>query len=165
MSESRRREALQQLARAEGIDEVVVLPTPNRSDFILWTHDAGAASASVLGFLTREYGLRLGDWGHFYRKLDHAALVHVFGAASGLEPMVSEPELAAQLKSAWALAQQTGASGPCLNALMQRALTLLDRLAGTAAEQAQAIVAEEAKRFQAEVLTQRPRSLVAGSGR
>ena len=71
-----------QLSRAEAIDEVAVLATCNRTEFILWTRDAAAASGSVLNFLTREYGLRLCEWKHFYRKIDEQALAHVFRVAS-----------------------------------------------------------------------------------
>ena len=59
ISESRRYEALVRLARSEAIEEISVLATSNRTEFILWTRDASAAANSVLNFLTAEYGLRL----------------------------------------------------------------------------------------------------------
>ena len=67
MSELRRYEAFHQLVRAEGIDEVIVLATCNRTEFILWASDPSEASNSVLRFLTHEYGLKMSDWSHFYR--------------------------------------------------------------------------------------------------
>jgi glutamyl-tRNA reductase len=125
ISEPRRYEALVQLSHAEGIDEVVVLATCNRTEFILWTSDASAASGSVLNFLTRDYGLKLCEWKHFYRKLDEQALAHVFRVAAGLDSMVlGEPEIVAQVKSAWALGQEVGTTGHFLDTVMQKALTV-----------------------------------------
>jgi glutamyl-tRNA reductase len=129
ISEPRRYEALVQLSHAEAIDEVAVLATCNRTEFILWTRDAAAASGSVLNFLTHEYGLRLCEWKHFYRKIDEQALTHVFRVASGLDSMViGEPEIEAQVKSAWALAQQVGTAGRFLDALFQKALAVGKRV-------------------------------------
>jgi glutamyl-tRNA reductase len=129
ISEPRRCEALVQLSHAEAIDEVAVLATCNRTEFILWTRDAAAASGSVLNFLTREYGLRLSEWKHFYRKIDEQALAHVFRVVSSLDSMViGEPEIEAQVKSAWALAQQAGAAGRFLDAVFQKALAVAKRV-------------------------------------
>jgi glutamyl-tRNA reductase len=129
ISDSRRYEALLQLSRAEGVDEVAVLATCNRTEFILWTRDASTAAGSVLNFLTREYGLRLCEWKHFYRKLDEAALAHIFRVASGLDSMViGEPEIVAQVKAAWALAQEVGTSGRILDSVFQKALTVSKRV-------------------------------------
>ncbi|MBZ5628921.1 MAG: glutamyl-tRNA reductase [Acidobacteriia bacterium] len=129
ISEPRRFEALVQLSRAQAIDEVAVLATCNRTEFILWTRDAATASGSVLNFLTREYGLKLCEWKHFYRKIDEQALTHVFRVASSLDSMiVGEPEIVAQVKAAWAVAQQVGTSGRFLDSVFQKALTVSKRV-------------------------------------
>ncbi len=129
ISEPRRLEALAQLSRADSIDEVAVLATCNRTEFLLWTRDAAAASGSVLNFLTREYSLRLCEWKHFYRKIDEQALTHIFRVASSLDSMVvGEPEIVAQVKAAWALAQQVGTTGRFLDAVFQKALTVSKRV-------------------------------------
>lgn len=129
ISESRRHEALMQLSRAEAIDEIVVLSTCNRTEFILWTRDASAAANSVLNFLTREYGLRLCEWKHFYRLLDDAALAHIFRVACSLDSMVlGEPEITGQVKAAWALSQEAAASGRFLDAVFQKALGVCTRV-------------------------------------
>src|SRR5512143_751432 len=129
ISEPRRLEALAQLSHAEAIDEVAVLATCNRTEFILWTRDAAAASGSVLNFLTKEYGLRLCEWKHFYRNIDEQALAHIFRVASSLDSMVvGEPEIVAQVKAAWALAQQIGTCGRFLDAVFQKALTVSKRV-------------------------------------
>ncbi|MGI9102483.1 MAG: glutamyl-tRNA reductase [Terriglobales bacterium] len=129
ISEGHRCEALTQLSRADGIDEAAILATCNRTEFILWTRDASAAAGSVLNFLTREYGLKLCEWKHFYRKLDEAALAHIFRVASGLDSMIiGEPEIVAQVKSSWTAAQQAGTSGRFLDAVFQKALTVSKRV-------------------------------------
>ncbi len=129
MSELRRYEALHQLVRAEGIDEIVVLATCNRTEFILWTSDPGEAANSVLRFLTHEYGLMMSDWSHFYRLLDDVALNHIFRVASSLDSMViGEPEIVGQFKNAWSQAQSAGTTGRFLDAVMQKALTVSKRV-------------------------------------
>lgn len=129
ISEPRRCDALAQLSRADAIDEVAVLATCNRTEFILWTRDPATASGSVLNFLTREYGLRLCEWKHFYRKIDEQALQHIFRVTSSLDSMViGEPEIVAQVKAAWALAQQVGTTGRFLDAVFQKALTVSKRV-------------------------------------
>jgi glutamyl-tRNA reductase len=129
MSELRRYEALHQLVRAEGIDEVIVLATCNRTEFILWASDPAEASNSVLRFLGHEYGLKMTDWSHFYRLLDDVALTHVFRVASSLDSMViGEPEIIGQVKGAWSQAQAAGTTGRFLDAVMQKALTVSKRV-------------------------------------
>lgn len=129
ISESRRYDALAQLTQAEGIDEVVVLATCSRTEFLLWTSDPGLAENSVLRFLTAEYGLTLCEWKHFYRLLDDAALLHIFRVASSLDSMaLGEPQIASQLKDAWLQAQQVGGTSRFLDAVLQKALTVSERV-------------------------------------
>ncbi len=129
ISEPRRYEALYHLVRSEGIDEVIILPTCNRTEFILWTSDAPTAANSVLRFLTQEYQLKLCEWSHFYRLLDDVALTHIFRVASSLDSMViGEPEVVEQVKNAWATAQKAGCTGRFLDAVMQKALTVSHRV-------------------------------------
>src|SRR5207302_9830489 len=119
ISENRRCEALVQLSRAEGIDEIVVLATCNRTEFLLWANDATLASNSVLRFLTAEYDLRLCEWKHFYRLLNEAALLHIFRVASSLDSkVIGEPQIIAQVKGAWQLAQKVGTTGRFLDAVL-----------------------------------------------
>jgi glutamyl-tRNA reductase len=129
ISESRRLEALVQLQRAEGIEEVVVLATCNRTEFLLWANEASLASNSVLRFLSAEYGLKLCEWKHFYRLLDQSALLHIFRVASSLDSLVlGEPQIVSQVKTAWAQAQKAGSTGRFLDAVLQKALTVSKRV-------------------------------------
>jgi len=129
ISEGRRPEALLQLERAEGVDEVIVLATCNRTEFLLWASDPGLAANSVLRFLSAEYGLKLCEWKHFYRLLDDAALLHIFRVASSLDSLVlGEPQIISQLKGAWQLAQKVSSTGRFLDAVLQKALTVSKRV-------------------------------------
>lgn len=129
ISEDRRYQALVQLSRAEGIEEVIVLATCNRTEFFLWVNDVTLAANSVMRFLGSEYGLKLCEWKHFYRLLDEAALLHIFRVASSLDSMVvGEPQVISQVKQAWQQAQKVGVTGRFLDAVMQKALTVSKRV-------------------------------------
>jgi glutamyl-tRNA reductase len=129
ISESQRCEALVQLPRAEGIEEVIVMATCNRTEFWLLANDVTLAANSVMRLLGAEYGLKLCEWKHFYRLLDEAALLHIFRVASSLDSMVvGEPQIVSQVKQAWQQAQKVGATGRFLDAALQKALTVSKRV-------------------------------------
>lgn len=125
MTEERRTKALQDLVRTEGIDEIIILGTCNRTEFIFWANDPAEAANSILRFLTREFNLKLSEWSNFYRLMDDNALVHLFRVVAGLDSMVQgEPEIMAHVKGAWSLAQRTGSMGRILDAVMQKAVAV-----------------------------------------
>lgn len=129
IAENRRYEVLVQLARAEGIEEVAVLGTCNRTEFLLWANDASLAANSVLRLLSTEYALKLCEWKHFYRLLDEEALLHIFRVASSLDSMIlGEPQIVAQVKTAWEQAKKVGTTGRFLDAVLQKALTVSKRV-------------------------------------
>lgn len=123
MDAPRRRQALEQLARSEGVREAVVLATCERTEAILWAQDASLAAGSVLNFLTHEYGLRSSDWRHFYRLLDERALLHLMRAASGLDSMVAgDPQILLDLQAAWTQSQAAAVSASFLDAVFANVL-------------------------------------------
>ncbi|MGA7847509.1 MAG: glutamyl-tRNA reductase [Terriglobales bacterium] len=129
ISENRRYEALVHLSRAEGIEEVIVLSTCNRTEFLLWANDVTLAANSVMRLLGAEYGLKLCEWKHFYRLLDEAALLHIFRVASCLDSMVvGAPQIVPQVKEAWQQAQKVGTTGRFLDAVLQKAVTVSERV-------------------------------------
>jgi glutamyl-tRNA reductase len=129
ISEDRCYQALVQLSSAEGIEEVIVLATCNRTEFLLWVNDVTLAANSVMRLLGSEYGLQLCEWKHFYRLLDEAALLHIFRVASSLDSMVvGEPQFVSQVKQAWQQAQKVGTTGRFLDAVMQKALAVSKRV-------------------------------------
>ena len=129
IAENRRYEALVQLSRAEGIEEVIVMATCNRTEFWLWANDITLAANSVMRLLGAEYGLMLCEWKHFYCLLDEAALLHIFRVASSLDSMVvGEPQVVNQVKQAWQQAQKLGTTDRFLDAVLQKALTVSKRV-------------------------------------
>jgi glutamyl-tRNA reductase len=123
IGENRRYEVLRGLSSAEGIEEVVVLSVPCRTEFLIWASEPTLAANSLLQFLGREHGLKLSEWEHFYRLLDDAALTHVFRVTAGLDSLaVGERAIAQQVKSAWEQARTVGASGGFLKAIVEKAL-------------------------------------------
>ena len=128
ISEARRDETLHHLVRSEGVEEVVVLTSCNRTEFILWASDVPTAANSVLRFLTQEYQIKLCEWSHFYRLMDDLALSHLLRVASSLDSMVvGEPEITDLVREAWLQAQEAGTTGRFLDAVMQKALAVSER--------------------------------------
>ncbi len=128
MNEAQRVDALQQLARCEGIDEIMILATCTRTEFIFWASDPAEGANSVLRFLTREFDLKLTEWSSFYRLMDDNAVLHLFEVAAGLDSVtLGDQEIVAHLKSAWELAQNTGTVGRILDAVIQKTLSASKR--------------------------------------
>ncbi len=125
ISENRRYEVLNQLKNAEGIEEIVVLSTCCRTEFLVWASEPTLAANSILQFLGTEHGLKLSEWEHFYRLLDECALVQIFRVTSGLDSLVlGEPQIVTQVKAAWDQARTVGAAGHFLNATLENALSV-----------------------------------------
>lgn len=129
IGENRRYEVLRQLTSAEGIDEVAVLCTRCRTEFLVWANEPTLAANSIRQFLSSDCGLKLSEWQHFYRLLDEAALAHLFRVASGLDSLfLGEPQITAQVESAWKQARNVGGSGPFLNAALAKALEVSQKI-------------------------------------
>lgn len=124
-----RAEVALQLVKAEGIDEAIVLCTCNRTEFYLWTSDVTLAANSVMRLLAAGYGLKLCEWKYFYRLLDEAALLHIFRVASCIDSwLVGAPQIVPRVLEAWQQAQKAGTSGRMLDAVLQKAFTVSERV-------------------------------------
>ena len=129
ISENRRYEVLQQLRRAEGIEEVVVLSTCCRTEFLVWASEPTLAANSLLKFLGSDHGLKLSEWQHFYRLLDESALTHIFRVISGLDSLVlGEPQIVPQVQLAWEQARTVGAAGRFLSLTIDAALNVAEKV-------------------------------------
>src|SRR5579871_3775152 len=129
IGENRRYEVLQRLKSAEGIEEVIVLSTCCRTEFLLWASEPTLAANSLLQYLGAEHGLKLSEWQHFYRLLDEAAVTQIFRVTAGLDSLVlGEPQIVFQVKSAWEQAQNVGASARFLDATIQKSLSVSARV-------------------------------------
>ncbi len=126
-------EAMADCCSAAGLDEVVILSTCNRTEIY-----AIAPARSVLA----DKALQLIDWMANYHHLPaeelrkaayhfeaDKALSHLAQVAAGLDSMVlGEPQIFGQLKSAFAVAAESGTVGGELNRLFQRVFAIAKRV-------------------------------------
>jgi len=119
--------ALERLTALDGVDEVVLLSTCNRTEFYVIGEDAG-----------RE---RLKQWLHDDRRLgdnfaeslfsldDEKAIRHIFRVACGLDSMVlGEPQILGQLKDAYRYAQDADTLGGNLRRLFQHTFAVAKKI-------------------------------------
>jgi len=132
------------------------------------TKDVTLAANSVMRLLGAEYALKLCEWKHFYRLLDEAALLHVFRVACCLDSMVvGAPQIVPQVKEAWQQAQKVGASGRFLDAVLQKALAVSERVRNeTAIGKASASIPSTAVEFARQIFStlQNKKVLLIGAG-
>ena len=129
ISENRRYDVLRHLQSAQGIEEVIILCTCCRTEFLVWASEPTSASNSILQFLASEHGLKLSEWRHFYRLLDDAALIHIFRVTTGLDsPVLGEPQIVVQIQNAWRQAKTVAAAGHFLNATVEQALNVAQQV-------------------------------------
>ena len=116
------------LSQGEGIEEVLVFSTCNRTEFVVWG-DATLAVNSILRLLTAEYDLKLQEWNSFYRLLDEQALAHAFRVSCGLDSMcIGEQQVARQVNVAWQQARNQGCTGQHLDTVLRKALSVRRRV-------------------------------------
>ncbi|HMD72488.1 MAG TPA: glutamyl-tRNA reductase [Steroidobacteraceae bacterium] len=125
-SEDRLLSALQTLRQQAGVAEVVILSTCNRTE-LYW---AGSASGLELTqWLERHHGASFELAPSLYVHQERQAVAHAFSVASGLDSMVlGEAQILGQLKDAYRVAQEAGATGPALNKLFQAAFSAAKRV-------------------------------------
>lgn len=129
VGQSRLRPTLAYLSDSEGIEEAIVLSTCERTEFLIWANDAALAANSVLRLLSSQYGLQLCEWKHFHRLLDEGALTHLFRVAGGLDSaIIGDRQILSPLKRAWQEARLSGSCAKYLDAVLQKACSLADRV-------------------------------------
>jgi glutamyl-tRNA reductase len=128
MSGCRQAQVLSMLSQGEGIEEVLVFSTCNRTEFVVWG-DATLAVNSILRLLTAEYDLKLQEWNSFYRLLDEQALAHAFRVSCGLDSMcIGEDHIARQVSRAWQQARNAGCTGRFLDTTLRQSLYVRRRV-------------------------------------
>jgi glutamyl-tRNA reductase len=113
--------------------EGVLLSTCNRVEF----YAAGETGAEpppadqLVAFLAECRGIEAVQLGPVLaRQHDEGVARHLFSVASGLDSMVlGEPQILAQVKQAWALAQDSRTAGPLTGGMFQAALRTAKRVA------------------------------------
>jgi glutamyl-tRNA reductase len=118
--------ALRALRQEQGVAEVLILSTCNRTE-VYW---AGSASGNELSeWLVRHHDVSLDLTSNLYVHQEQQAVEHAFNVASGLDSMVlGETQILGQLKDAYRVAQESGSTGPHLNKLFQAAFATAKRI-------------------------------------
>ncbi|MFM9059059.1 MAG: glutamyl-tRNA reductase, partial [Planctomycetaceae bacterium] len=112
--------------------EGVLLSTCNRVEFYAaGDREPAPAEEEILALLAECRGLDAGLLAPVLaRRRDDAVVRHLFAVASGLDSMVlGEPQILAQVKQAWALAQESRTAGPLTGEMFQAALRTAQRVA------------------------------------
>ena len=113
--------------------EGVLLSTCNRVEFYAAGEGQSAAPAAeqLVSFLAECRGIDAGSLDPLLaREHDEAVVRHLFGVAAGLDSMVlGEPQILAQVKQAWAIAQDSQTTGPLTAGMFQAALRTAKRVA------------------------------------
>jgi glutamyl-tRNA reductase len=129
LSAAQRSEALTELVRSDGVDEVIVLSNCYRTEFLVWTQDASEAANSVLRYLTRSMNLTLAEWSNHYRLIGDAAVAHILRVASGTDGAVfGESAGPNTFLTAWQQAQRRSTTGRFLDAVMAKAFSVAGRV-------------------------------------
>src|SRR5215471_9287587 len=125
------RQAAEEL-RLQGIfHESRVLSTCNRSEVYGVPPETSRESAAALSnYLSQFHAVQLSQLsGSLYQHYDRHAVRHLFRVASGLDSMVlGETEILGQVREAYRLAHESGATGPVLNRMFQGALEVGKRV-------------------------------------
>ncbi len=113
--------------------EAVLLSTCNRVEiYTAWdTGMAGPDHQQVAQFLAEFHGIDLGAiFDDLFEQSGEAAVRHLFTVAASLDSMVlGEPQILAQVKQAYQLAQQHESAGPLTHEMFQAALRVAKRVA------------------------------------
>lgn len=118
--------------RSKGIlEETLVLSTCNRSEVYGVPPETSRECAPGLSsFLSEFHSVRMDDLnGSLYHHYDRDAVRHLFRVAAGLDSMMlGEAEILGQVREAYRVAHEQGATGPILNRLFQGALEVGKRV-------------------------------------
>ena len=116
--------ALRSLREQPGVDEGLILSTCNRTELYCVLSDT---SEEPIGrWLSGFHGLRASDiLPYRYLHFDRQAVHHLLCVASGLDSMVlGEPQILGQVKTAFQVARDAGATGKLLGRLFQHAFSV-----------------------------------------
>ncbi|KAA1173336.1 glutamyl-tRNA reductase [Marinobacter salinexigens] len=121
-------EAFAELRAASGASEAAILSTCNRTELYLAGDDDCAPM--VLRWLSGFHDLEAGELEQaIYVHRDADAVRHMMRVAAGLDSMVlGEPQILGQLKDAYALSRDNGASGSFLSRLFEQTFSVAKRV-------------------------------------
>ncbi len=119
--------ALMRLNQIDGVDEVVLLSTCNRTEFYVITNDAGRADMQAWLHDERNLDPAIGDT--LFSLAEGEAMRHIFRVACGLDSLVlGEPQILGQLKNAVRDADTAGTLGKRLSQLFQHTFSVAKKV-------------------------------------
>ncbi len=125
VAKSRLAEAVRALRALPEIEECVLLSTCNRTEVYYWTYEPEEAARMILAHFLGGGSEVRADASCFYRHEGEDALFHLARVAAGLDSMVvGETEIFGQLKDAYRVALEAGATGGHANRCFQRVFTI-----------------------------------------
>src|ERR1700740_3423056 len=125
------RRAAEELRSRGLLEETLVLSTCNRSEVYGVPPESSHETAPGLSnFLSEFHSVHIDVLGvSLYHHYDRHAVRHLFRVASGLDSMMlGEAEILGQVREAYRIAYEQGATGPVLNRLFQGALEVGKRV-------------------------------------
>lgn len=116
--------ALHSLTVRNDIREAVVVSTCNRTEVYAVVERFHGAYSDIRDFLCETSGMGADQiTPHLYSQHDDDAIIHLFEVTTGLDSAVlGETEIVGQVRSAWEIAMEEGASRNTLNLLFRYAL-------------------------------------------
>jgi glutamyl-tRNA reductase len=123
-------EILPQINKYEKIEGSAILSTCNRMEIYAAVTDVEAGVKSIHDFLQKYANIDFADkHQYFYTPTNENAVRHLFKVAAGLDSMVlGESQILGQVREAYQLACDCGASNSVLNALFQQAISVGKRV-------------------------------------
>ena len=117
-------EALLSLKKLSNVDEVSILSTCNRTELYCVTSEDN--DQNIIDWFSKFHGIDIDQIReHVYLHSHEETIRHAMEVASGLDSMVlGEPQIAGQMKDAYALASENGTIGQLLGKLFQRAFAV-----------------------------------------
>ncbi|MFH0939006.1 MAG: glutamyl-tRNA reductase [Planctomycetota bacterium] len=116
-----------QLLRSRGFREAVVISTCNRVEvYAVAEENCANAGAQIRAFLAEYHCLPESQFvDRLYEQQGSAAAQHLFEVTASLDSQIlGESEILGQVKDAYRVASESGACGPALRALLERAFFL-----------------------------------------
>ncbi|TQV84793.1 glutamyl-tRNA reductase [Exilibacterium tricleocarpae] len=124
-------DALADVQRSAGLEEVAILSTCNRTEIYACAQAAGVEpSALLMEWLARYHHLSLADIEpyHYWHR-GEAAIRHMMKVACGLDSLVlGEPQILGQMKSAYAVAHGMGTIRAKLHGAFQQVFSIAKRV-------------------------------------
>lgn len=110
--------------------EAAILSTCNRVEMLVASEGPRPNAQDVVSFFAQAHDLPVANFRrHLYEFTDEQAIRHLFRVAGGLDSMVlGEYQIVNQLKQAYALASEQGATGRTLNRLFHHAFAVSKRI-------------------------------------